>query len=146
MGSQRNTAAWVAVQDSDWIDVCCWGNASGPSVCGRVKDQLYDLHGIDSVVLPVYGSDFAVRVRAWTHLPMVCIGRPGSTQTVRQGIAKEGSVQGFMLADVELEDISSTVIRQAITSSDWAVLDRCLPPSVLTYLCTVVHPELRRPA
>eukprot|EP01001_Neometanema_parovale_P009241 NODE_5489_length_941_cov_112.635697_g5267_i0.p1 GENE.NODE_5489_length_941_cov_112.635697_g5267_i0~~NODE_5489_length_941_cov_112.635697_g5267_i0.p1 ORF type:complete len:239 (+),score=30.37 NODE_5489_length_941_cov_112.635697_g5267_i0:71-787(+) len=124
----RVDMAALACQDIPWITTSDCGIARASDIVSMLVERLsarFPLHKFKGFMM--YGADFVEKYSAWGrmhHVPVICIGRPGHTQVVRDAIDRLRAggapslfgfdVNGVVLADEELEDISSTKIRQLL--------------------------------
>eukprot|EP01119_Soliformovum_irregulare_P025418 TRINITY_DN9409_c0_g1_i2.p1 TRINITY_DN9409_c0_g1~~TRINITY_DN9409_c0_g1_i2.p1 ORF type:complete len:201 (-),score=25.25 TRINITY_DN9409_c0_g1_i2:242-790(-) len=61
--THRNQMCEVAVQDSDWLEMCPWGNASAPRVCSAISKILEEhLPHVRWQVVEIFGADHALAV------------------------------------------------------------------------------------
>lgn len=103
----------------NWLQVCPFGIMSSSKTVNLIRKT----EKIPNTI-PIYeigGADYALRCKPWiTNKPFICIGRKKYTDQVRAAInlaKKDGDsikAGGFMFVDVELDDISSTLIREII--------------------------------
>eukprot|EP00455_Lapot_gusevi_P030492 TRINITY_DN3281_c0_g1_i5.p1 TRINITY_DN3281_c0_g1~~TRINITY_DN3281_c0_g1_i5.p1 ORF type:complete len:237 (-),score=34.75 TRINITY_DN3281_c0_g1_i5:331-1041(-) len=145
----RNQLCRIATADSDWLEVCEWGLASGAAttqlVGESIRDQLPPALASKVTINPIEicGADHALKYRLWRHKRMICVTRPGY-EGVKQAMEEEGAVRGFLLVEADTHDISSTAIRKALQegrASD-VVTVGWMQPEVVAYLQQYVWPPL----
>ncbi|KAH3742742.1 hypothetical protein Pelo_15861 [Pelomyxa schiedti] len=124
----------IYAAETNWITTIPWGWPNGYQT-GQVVEQLLsaEFPEFNFHVRLMYGADFIAKYDAWEDdIDYVVPGRPGYTEAVAENI-KRRPCCGIILLP-ELEDISSTLIRQAMHDNDVASLSRFLHPQAVTYL------------
>ena len=121
----------MAVDDSNWIEVCDMCSASGDHTGDMLKKEIMCAYGVVLTPILVYGADFIVKCGEF-HLglkkPVVCVGRGDDTrrieemlrrQCVKDGMEYTGTYGLFHLAESGGGDVSSTKIRAFVQRRDW---------------------------
>ncbi|KAH3766496.1 hypothetical protein Pelo_1661 [Pelomyxa schiedti] len=146
----RNSMCQIAASQSTWIDVCPWGYASGGKTRDLIEKQLArDFPGQNITVREMHGADVVLRCSAWArpHCSWVVLGRPSHTQEL-ENILKSSfhhclPVQknnGITLIPGDLQDISSTAVRNAAREGNLELLNQSLPPGVAEFMMENVVP------
>eukprot|EP00039_Didymoeca_costata_P026804 m.16693 g.16693 ORF g.16693 m.16693 type:complete len:210 (-) comp5769_c0_seq1:422-1051(-) len=98
----------------------------------NLQDEWPELH---FAVFDMNGADDVLKYQKWTYnTAMIVIGRPGFTEKVREGVKrdKEYVSKNFIIGP-ELEDVSSTLVREWIQHSQWDRAAQVLHPAVLKW-------------
>jgi len=116
----RSSMCGIETRKSDWIEVCNWGLASGHTVTREITEILKRNFPEQKIrTLEICGADHALKYNLWRHKPMVCLGRPQYTEKVKQALTKEEpNPKEFFFIEEELQEVSSTEVRQAMKSQD----------------------------
>eukprot|EP00727_Mastigamoeba_balamuthi_P007583 m51a1_g3445 hypothetical protein (273) ;mRNA; r:663168-663986 len=138
----------IACAESDWIDVCPWGIAAGGDVTRNMDGVLSrTFPGVPLSSVEMHGADTVLRFKAWEKpRKYVVLGRPGYTEQLRERIASAEKVHKrseLFFVDGELEDVSSTQVREAVRAAASPdeipeVLRHALHPGVAQYMMAVV--------
>lgn len=126
----RKRLAKLAMQEHDWLQL----NEQSEK---RFAKSLQD--GQPQLIMTHYrlnGADDVIKYRKW-HLkhPQIVICRPGSTQKLRQALhdAKVDTTSGIFVVGPELEDISSSHVRDALLHGERHKLLSMLHPDVASW-------------
>jgi nicotinic acid mononucleotide adenylyltransferase len=140
----RNEMVRLATAESELVECLEWGWANGPAIAKTVRQRL-------AALIPEYrwtcremhGADVALRCCERTNYPLIVLGRPGSTQELRDQMAASSHPNRHMIiVEGELPDISSTAVRAATVAKDEATLRKFLHPIVARYMANIVCEEL----
>jgi len=131
----RNNMCRMAVKDSEWIDLCDWGDASGPRTTDRIQRLLTQKlssstkwKDVKIFTIEMCGADHAARYSLWmTPEPLICVGRPGYSHIVSKGLTVRQ--QGFV-SSLYTSFFSSSVTISTTTSSTSSKL----PPPISNFI------------
>lgn len=104
----------LASKDYDWIKVCSYGLSSGYATINKLKyDKIIDEN---KTVYEVGGSDFVMRSNMWKfqNKKFICVKRK---DYILEKTLKSNN--NFMIIDKEIENISSTKIRDFMRNNDY---------------------------
>lgn len=132
----------IAVQDSNWISVSSWESKQKsfldfPQIALEHKELLDGHFGRNKIQLMfLCGADLSdgrgLRVGGET-IPVVAVGRKGFTERVKSK-ANKRERQQFFLVESELEDFSSTKVREALFARDRPTVERLCGSKVAEYV------------
>jgi nicotinic acid mononucleotide adenylyltransferase len=96
-------------------------NVEGGKTCELIQEVVTkEFPNRSFQLLEICGADHAYKYKCWRRRTMVCLGRPGFTQLVKKEMLEDGSdFDNFMLLEEDLEDISSTNIRNRVEKQDY---------------------------
>lgn len=119
--AERITLCELAIEDHrQWISVCPYGIMSGSQTANKIRKEHKIPQNIK--IFEIGGADYALRCQPWlTHKNFICIGRKGSTEKILEMIKECQPKQinpNFYLIKEEVDDVSSTMIRKYLASSD----------------------------
>eukprot|EP01119_Soliformovum_irregulare_P009037 TRINITY_DN22145_c0_g1_i1.p1 TRINITY_DN22145_c0_g1~~TRINITY_DN22145_c0_g1_i1.p1 ORF type:complete len:272 (+),score=63.22 TRINITY_DN22145_c0_g1_i1:1-816(+) len=136
----RNKMCEVALQNSDWLGVCPWGNPSASWVCRNLQAVLeQQIPNISWRVMEIFGADHALKFHKWKRQEiMICLGRPGYSDQLKKMLLADQIDQDVFILTEDLHDMSSTAIRLHLQKEDWNALatSQFLDGNVLSYLQT----------
>lgn len=150
----RNRCCQAVAQDSTWLGVCPWGRANSGSVCDATVAYLRaSFPDLSFQGYEVAGADYALKARLWRKASAkrgaVAFRRKGDTAQLEAEVSGQVPNPFFVLGP-ELEDVSSTVVRQHLRSAGSAesreALAALLPPEVLALLLSESRPFRRAAA
>lgn len=143
----RATMVQMATRESNWITGVNWGWANGPAVAHNIEHALSSaFQEFKWTAREIHGADVAIKHGFYEdcNYPIVILGRPGHTAELKQLIAGARHPNSKMvIIDGELEDISSTAVREAVCSGDEMKLKSMLHPDVADYMLKVVRDQLK---
>jgi len=134
----RNYLSQLAVQDSDWLETCWWGNASS----GRTRDFI-DIElkrkfpNETFEVVEICGSDHAQKYKIWIHKKFVILCRPG--YDITKEVKESNQHKCLLIGSDEVTELSSTKIRECLKNEDYEFLlkNNWIHDSVLEYLISM---------
>lgn len=102
----------LAIQGHPWMKTSDLGIASGYHVA-KILSKKERLKFFE-----IGGADFAIRFKLWkTTRNFICFGRKGDTDKIKAQIER-GVSNNFIFIENEIEDISSTKIRELLSGTD----------------------------
>lgn len=120
----RTALCAIACKEYNWISTCGWGWANGGHTTKQIKTELSEMYPtVKFRALEICGADHAAKTKIWQRKSVVCLGRPGYTQQVKQ-LYRPTKGLDFYLVEKELKDVSSTKIRDILNSDakNWSKL------------------------
>jgi len=153
----------LVCSDSSWVEVCGWGMANSGEIAFRMQEclrlsGLAELFNCKLEVLQLFGADTIIRflrgvsadydedveagVQDRRPKTIVVLGRPGCTEELN-GICTRLplATKHLKIVPGELEDVSSTLVRQAVRNHDAVALRTLVQcESVEKYLMDRIAP------
>lgn len=108
----------LAIESSGntWISVCEYGIMSSSKTASEIRRRM-KIPG-RTKIFEVGGADYAARSCPWRNQkPFICLGRKGATEIVKEAALKAMKAGNFILIETEIEDISSTIIRDILNTN-----------------------------
>jgi len=136
--STRQYLVELAIEDHDWVyfHPTRQGHEQREEEREGVRQLSAKWPQLHVVHFYMNGADDVVKCRKYTwscpHSRFITMGRPGFTEEVREGMAASGvdPDDGFFIIGPELPDISSTAVRAALASGNYAALEGIVHPKV----------------
>ena len=129
--SHRINMTKLMIKNSDWLECLDWGFSSG----GRIKRYIdiiikkeFPEYNIKSYL--VFGIDYYLKYKVKVRGQHVCIYRPGYDIN----IAKSMYPENLIFIEGSNEDISSTLIRNAIRIKDEKTISQMTSKEIIDYI------------
>jgi len=138
----RNRCCQAVARDTTWLGVCPWGEPASGFVCDATVSALQaSFPDLKFQGYEVAGADYALKAQLWKRASekrgAVAFRRKGDTARLEAEVSRAASNPFFILGP-ELADVSSTAVRQHLSSDglaeDREALAALLPPQVLPVL------------